>query len=470
MRRTLLPKFILVFGCFFILSFIVSSVAATSLYRTHLEKETTEGMYREANQIAAGRLAQSVGDDTNLTDVYSNLLALAACQNMTIQLINNQGEIVLDTSTAYSPGTTVKLSGFDPADWTGNYYQKGHFYNFFEKNMLTVVAPITSELKTRGYVALHYDPARLDSERYSLMNITYLLLLIVLLLSLGILAAFFLLVHRPLGRVLDAAEEYAAGNLNYTFPVETDDELSFLGASLQYMAGEINKSGEYQRKFISNISHDFRSPLTSIKGYVEAILDGTIPPEMQERYLKIVVSETERLNKLTSDLLTLNNFDDKKVLLDLSDFDINQVVRDTAAVFEVLCAEKGISFQLTFDSREQMVSADKLKIQQVLYNLVDNAIKFSFPNSKIYLETSEHHEKVLVSVRDTGEGIPPEIIDKIWERFYKRDSSRGRDKKGTGLGLAITREIITAHGEHINVVSTAGTGTEFTFSLRKTKV
>lgn len=303
----------------------------------------------------------------------------------------------------------------------------------------------------------------------SLMNIYYLVLLVAVALSLCLLLFLYFFFCRPLNKILHAAEEYAAGNLNYTFPVKRCDELGFLGASLQYMAGEINKSGEYQRKFISNISHDFRSPLTSIKGYVEAILDGTIPPEMQERYLKIVVSETERLNKLTSDLLTLNNFDDKKVLLNLSEFDINEVIRDTAALFEGQCSQKDISFHLSLTTQELPVYADKGRIQQVLYNLVDNAIKFSFPGSVIYLATSQHHQKVLVSVKDTGEGIPPESIDKIWERFYKRDSSRGKDKKGTGLGLSITKEIIQAHKEHINVVSTSGTGTEFTFSLSKPK-
>ena len=269
----------------------------------------------------------------------------------------------------------------------------------------------------------------------SLMNIYYLVLLVAVALSLCLLLFLYFFFCRPLNKILHAAEEYAAGNLNYTFPVKRCDELGFLGASLQYMAGEINKSGEYQRKFISNISHDFRSPLTSIKGYVEAILDGTIPPEMQERYLKIVVSETERLNKLTSDLLTLNNFDDKKVLLNLSEFDINEVIRDTAALFEGQCSQKDISFHLSLTTQELPVYADKGRIQQVLYNLVDNAIKFSFPGSVIYLAASQHHQKVLVSVKDTGEGIPPESIDKIWERFYKRDSSRGKDKKEPALAF-----------------------------------
>lgn len=466
MRRTLLPKLLICFGCFFVLSFLTISIVSGTFLRSWSIKKSTEQLYRSANQVAAGRLAAGV-NETNLTDAYNNLSALASYESVTIQLINSRGEIVLDTSLDYTPGMAIAIDGFDPSDWTGNYYQEGTFYGTFSETMLTVIAPITSDLKTRGYVALHYDPSHLDETRHTLLNFCYLLLAVLLFLSLLLAVAFYVLYYRPLNTVIRAAQEYAAENLNYTFAVESDDEIGFLGASLQYLAGKVNQTGESQRKFISNISHDLRSPLTSIKGYVEAILDGTIPPKMQERYLKIVVSETERLNKLTRDILTLNNFDDKKVLLDLGDFDINQVVRDVAAALDVQAHAKAISFKLTFEEKREMVNADLGKIQQVLYNLTDNAIKFSDTGSVIYLDTWEHHGRVMVSVRDTGEGIAPENIDKIWERFYKGDSSRGKDKKGTGLGLAIAKEIIQAHGEYINVVSTDGTGTEFTFSLRQ---
>lgn len=465
MKRLLLAKFLFAFGCFYILSFISVSMLANSLLKEYLVQTTAESMYRETSRVASGRLAQRVSDYTELSDVYDNLSALASYQDTVIWLMNAQGEVVLDTGQKYEPGTSRSISGFNPADWTGNYYQRGDFYGSFDTEMLTVASPINTDLTTKGYVLMHYDLDLLDNQRYALMNVCYLVLIVILLLALILLAVYVFTVYRPLNRVAGAAAEYAAGNLNYRFSMDNEDEIGFIGASLQYMAGEINKSGEYQRKFISNISHDFRSPLTSIKGYVEAILDGTIPPEMQERYLKIVVTETERLNSLTQGLLTLNNFDDKKVLLDLQEFDINEVIRSTSATFEGICRQKGIQFQITFDAPSLIVSADKGKIQQVLYNLIDNAIKFSYPNSVICLETSEQHDKVLVSVKDHGEGIPKENINKIWERFYKGDSSRGKDKKGTGLGLSIAKEIIQAHGENINVVSTEGTGTEFTFSL-----
>jgi len=235
---------------------------------------------------------------------------------------------------------------------------------------------------------------------------------------------------------------------------------------MNYMANELDTLEEDQRKFISNVSHDFRSPLTSIKGYIEAMLDGTIPVELQDKYLNIILFETERLTKLTQGILDLNQFGRHRgIMLDLADFDINRMIKTTILTFEGTCEKKGITFDLVLTGQELFVHADMSKIQQVLYNLIDNATKFSHQNSAIKIETSIKNEKVFISVKDSGIGIPADSIKKIWERFYKTDLSRGKDKKGTGLGLAIVKEIIQAHNEHINVISTEGVGTEFIFTL-----
>ena len=243
--------------------------------------------------------------------------------------------------------------------------------------------------------------------------------------------------------------------------------MGYLADTLNFMAHELNNSEEYQKKFIANVSHDFRSPLTSIKGYLEAMADGVIPPENQEKYLRIVISETERLNKLTQGLLSLNSLDRANLHLDTSDFDINTIIKSTCETFEGICGQKGITFDLTFPDVTTMVCADMGKIQQVLYNLVDNAIKFSPENSSIAIQVSEKNDKVFVSVKDFGVGIPKENLKKIWTRFFKSDESRGKDKRGTGLGLSIVREIIQAHQETIDVISTEGAGTEFIFRLPK---
>lgn len=311
--------------------------------------------------------------------------------------------------------------------------------------------------------------AYLRSQSVALQNACYLLLAIVFVLSLFPALVFRIKLYLPLCQIIQAASRYVNGDFSTPISYEKDDELGQLTDALNYLAEAANTTGEYQRKFISNISHDFRSPLTSIKGYVEAMLDGTIPPEMQERYLGIVLSETERLNKLTEGLLLLNTFDDNGVYLDMTDFDLISVIRQTIDTFEVICGKKNLVVKTAFSSDIIRVYGDITKIQQVLYNLLDNAIKFSYPDSEILITATERRKNVFVSVKDHGEGISKENLPKIWNRFYKSDTSRGKDKKGTGLGLSIVKEILRAHDQNINVISTLGVGTEFVFTLASAK-
>mgnify|MGYP003032615532 CR=1 FL=1 len=309
----------------------------------------------------------------------------------------------------------------------------------------------------------------LYESRSNIVEVMILIFIIIYALFFSFLLIYFYRVHKPLKEILKGALEFANGNLSYTIPVDSEDEMGYLSHSLNYMADKLNKNGEYQRKFIANVSHDFRSPLTSIKGYVNAILDGTIPYEMQERYLKIIAFESERLEKLTRSLLTLNELDMKKRMMHIQRFDINDTIKNTAATFEGICTSHQIRLELLLSGHELYVRADMEQIQQVLYNLLDNAIKFSNDNSSVQIETTVKGGKVFVSVKDYGTGIPKESLGKIWDRFYKIDASRGKDRKGTGLGLSIVKEIINAHNQNIDVISTEGVGTEFLFTLEKTK-
>ena len=469
MKRRLYQKLILAWICFAVLSFVSVAGITSSLVEKHLIKNRTEGMYREANVIAAGRLAQNYTERASLQDTYTNLLAVASYQSMRLWLMDSNGKILIDTAVGYDQSKITQLDSFDPVSLSGNYYQTGRFFDYFDEDMLSVVAPITSNYITKGYIAVHYEKNKLETEKNSILNCSYITLAMILALSLIVLITFTFVVYFPIRRIIHGADEYAAGNLNYKIPVESNDEIGYLAASMNYMAGELNNSGESQRKFISNISHDFRSPLTSIKGYVEAMLDGTIPPEMQERYLKVIAFESTRLEKLTRSLLTLNELDVKKRMMHMRRFDINETIRTTAATFEGTCSERNIRLELLLAGKELFVRADMEQIQQVLYNLLDNAVKFSSDNSSITLETTVNHGKVFVSVKDHGSGIPKESLSRIWDRFYKIDASRGKDRKGTGLGLAIVKEIINAHKQNINVISTVGVGTEFIFTLEKAK-
>ena len=198
------------------------------------------------------------------------------------------------------------------------------------------------------------------------------------------------------------------------------------------------------------------------------MVDGVIPPESQQKYLDIILFETDRLTKLTSNLLDVNNFDKDNIFLDISRFNLHDSIRKIAGALEGVAAKKDIHFDLELSDTEPLwVSGDKDKIQQVLHNLMDNAVKFSHEGSSILISTREKGNRVFVSVKDSGIGIPKDDLGKIFERFYKTDLSRGKDKLGTGLGLSICKEIITAHKQNLDVVSTEGVGSEFVFTLTK---
>lgn len=465
MRKTLYLKFCLAYLIFAFFGFFIVATFTSNMTLEHLKREKAESLYKEATLIANSYASDLYNSEISLDVAKQQLDALDIFIGAEIWIINPSGRLILNTRTPLDIDSEVVVEDFDPTITAGSYYTTGNFFNSFDTEMLSVFAPITKNYKVQGYVVIHTAMDDIRSSKESLLSISYIMFIIIFLLSLIILLFFTEYVYIPLRKITAATEQYASGNMHYELSVESEDEIGYLAAALSYMASEIAKNEDGQKKFIANVSHDFRSPLTSIKGYLEAMLDGTIPPEKYEKYLAIVLNETDRLTKLTNSLLTLNNLNMRGMVLEKSIFDINQVIRNTAASFEGTLLTKNISIDLVLTGDEMLVEADMGRIQQVLYNLVDNAIKFSHHDSSIKIETTEKHNKIFVSVKDTGIGIPKDSLKQIWDRFYKTDLSRGKDKKGTGLGLSITREIIRAHNENINVISTEGVGTEFIFSL-----
>ena len=467
MRKTLYLKFILAYILFAFFGFFTVATFVSKLTYEYCLRQTSKDMYHEATKIADTYAVDLYNSDISLETVQKQMEALSYFMDTEIWIINPSGRMVVNSANAPDPEKEIIVEGFTPTITQKDYYARGTFFDYFEEEKLSVIAPIINNYKTRGYVIIHKSAAQIDENANSMLNISYLMLIVILFLSLIILIFFTEVVYRPLRKIIEATEQYASGNMHYELAVEGEDEMGYLAASLGYMARTMASFEDDQKKFIANVSHDFRSPLTSIKGYLEAIHDGTIPPEMQGKYLGIVLAETERLTKLTNGLLTLNNINTKGMILQMTDWNINDVIRKVAASFEQVCLQKEIRIRLILSGEILYVHADMDKIQQVLYNLVDNAIKFSNFQSEIEIETTEKGGKVFVSVKDNGIGIPREDQNQIWERFYKSDLSRGKDKKGTGLGLSIVREIIRAHGENISLVSTQGVGSKFTFTLKR---
>lgn len=467
MKRTLYLKFILAYTLFAFFGFLLVSTLISNLTLEQVKRQEAESLYKEATSIA----------NTYATGLYDNLISLDTVQTQiealdmfmssTIWIINPSGRMVLDSSKPINVDEEIIIKNFDPTITINTYYTEGYFFNTFSEEMLSVFAPITSNYKVQGYVVIHTSVSSLMKIRDRFLNISYITLAAVFVLSLIVLLFFTEIVYIPIRKITYATEAYANGNFRYDLQIDNKDEIGYLANSLTFMASEIAKNEDNKKHLVANISHDFRSPLTSIRGYLEAMLDGTIPAEENDKYLNIVLNETNRLTKLTNGLLTLNNLNTKGLILVKKDFEINSIIRDTATSFEGTCKAKRIAIELFLTGKEMFVNADALKIQQVLYNLLDNAIKFSNIDSVIKIETTEKKNRLWVSIRDSGVGIPKESLSHIWDRFFKTDASRGKDKKGTGLGLSITKEIIHSHGENIHVMSTEGVGTEFTFTLLK---
>jgi len=471
MKLSIYVKFIIIYTVAAILCFVFVAEGTSRMIMNHMTTEKADTLYQEAVLLSTSYAEDYYRSQTasSLETVHSHLSALDAYLNARIWMIDINGMIILDSNEKL---LTLEQSSriiehFDPTSFGTSYYMTGDFFGEFDEEVLSVISPINYNLRVRGYLVIHTEMDELYAEKEAMLNIMYITLAALLFISFIALLIVGFIIYYPMKKIIKAASEYADGNLSYEVELNTEDEFGRLADSMNQMARELNEMEEYERKFVANISHDFRSPLTSIKGYVEAMLDGTIPIEFQEKYFNIVLFETDRLKKLTEELLTLNSFGSKRGMLEITTFDINAVIKSTATSFEGRCRDRKISIELLFESWHQPVNADMGKIQQVLYNLIDNAIKFSNDNSSIEVETTVKHEKVFVSVKDHGVGIPKESQKKIWERFYKTDTSRGKDKRGTGLGLSIVKEIIQSHNEHINVISTEGVGTEFTFSLPK---
>lgn len=271
----------------------------------------------------------------------------------------------------------------------------------------------------------------------------------------------------PLRKINRAVTLFAAGSLDERVDIKGDEELKQLGASLNQMAEDLKNLEDSRRIFVASVSHELKSPLTCISGYVAGMLDGTIPEEERGRYLQVVLDESARLTKLVNDLLELSKFESGKFPLTKSAFDINELMRLELLKFEQRIDDKRLEVDVDFREEPCRVVADADRIRQVAVNLIDNAVKFAPEGAKIALTTAVAGDACYVSVFNQGPPIDKEDIPFLFDRFYKADKAH-TSGMGTGLGLSIVKKILEQHGQTIKV-STGAAGTTFTFTLERAK-
>lgn len=466
MKHTFFDKIIIVIMALLIMLFIGLASYTTYATQRALVKEKQNNLINEANLLSEQTIASYMQGITSLEYLQVRFDQFEDRLKTNVWFLSVDGQLLAVSNRGNYSNLPQNIKSLETdIDLEKGFTQTGNFYGIFQETMISIGIPIYMESQQKGYIILHTSMTEVESLQDDMLSIMYMPFLVMLLVVGIVLAYLSGTILRPIAKLSDAAREYAKGNFDTKTGVKRKDEIGELSDSLEYMAGELSKLDEYRKNFIANISHDFRSPLTSIKGYLEAMLDGTIPVEQYDRYLNIVLKESKRLTKLTTGLLELNDFDTYGPILKRQSFDIVEVIRETRNTVEGLCEEKQLDFRLKCPAENTTVYADKMKIGQVVHNLIDNAIKFSPEKGTIIVTVYEKNNKLFVSVKDDGPGIEKDKQNKVWDRFYKTDSSRGKDKQGTGLGLAITKEIIKAHGENINLISTEGAGSEFVFSL-----
>ncbi len=466
-QASVLLKYSLISIALIVLLLLLLNTVGLDLTEKKLVESKTDELYTEANDIINNYLSEYYVSAYTQSNVISALEIAAEMTDTRILMLSRNGLVVIDTTSNRKQNAAYVPLGSKYPQLMGNAaVEKFSVAKYIPDEMLCVSVPIVYNYSTSGYLCVMTTMSSIYAEGVYYSDFVNICLLLFIPFLLGAFVLLYFYSVHPVAKLTQQTKEYMENNFRGEFKVSYPKELSELGGSIRYMGDKLNNSDETQRKFLSNVSHDFRSPLTSIRGYIEAMKDGTIDASEQEKYFDILLYETDRLTKLTSNLLQLNNIDDNGLMLNLSVFDINKMIRQIALTFEGTFKKKKLVLNLVFSQKETFVEADEGRIQQVIYNLMDNAVKFSNSDSSIKITTEDKGNKVYITVKDYGVGIPKESINRIWERFYKSDASRGRDKKGSGLGLSIVKEIIKAHNQNISVVSTVGVGTEFMFTLK----
>lgn len=348
----------------------------------------------------------------------------------------------------------------------GSFFAVTHLGNFYPENQYCAGVNLKSNSGDHiGYV-LVVSSAHALSE-YVWNNTQALLLtgLSVMMLAFVILYLLTYRMVKPLRQMANATRQFSNGDFSVRVKVDGQDEVAELANALNGMANSLSSVEEMRRSFIANVSHDLRTPMTTISGFIDGILDGTIPPEKHKEYLRIVSDETKRLSRLVRSMLDLSRIDSGQVKLNPVVFDLTAVFCNTLLLFEQRIEQKEIAIEGINHCEPLMVTADYDLLQQVVYNLLDNAVKFTEKGGSISFAVFHEPGRAGYCIRNTGAGIPAAELPHIFERFYKSDRSRGLDKTGTGLGLYIVKSLINAHGGEITVRSRENEYCEFSFWL-----
>ncbi len=338
------------------------------------------------------------------------------------------------------------------------------------RRMAAIVAVRDEKTGKSTYVVSSRSASAITDTVTSVLKANIIVLLTVMLLSIPLVWFLVQRQTKPMKQLTQAARKMAHGQMDVRVPTNEADtaELNELAVAFNNMAQALAKSEQKRQEFVANVSHELKTPMTTISGYMDGMMDGTIPPEQQPKYMEIISSEVKRLSRLVRSMLEISRIQDQGVPAERKRrFDVCQTVGEVLLSFEQKINSKHLEVETDLPDAGARVNADPDAITQVVYNLIDNAIKFCPESGTLGLSVKETNKgKYLVSVRNTGPTIPPEELPLVFDRFHKTDKSRSVDRDGWGLGLYIVKTIILSHEEDVYVTSRDGV-TQFSFTLPK---
>lgn len=407
-------------------------------------------------------------DDLLQSSLPRELLITAEVSESQIMIALPDGKPLLISDTLNTNQDISKLivpkKALDAAAQSGQYVENGTLDGFFSSRYYIVAKPVVYNGAPVAFVfaATNADTlGRYLSDMFSSFILSAgLMLLVSSILSIIITSR----TTTPLRRIAEAARRFGKGDFNARVPVEGDDEIAQLALTFNNMASSLEKNDMSRRSFMGNIAHELRTPMTSIKGFVDGILDGTIPPECQQHYLEIVSQESGRLTRLIKNMLDITKLEAGEFKVNASNYDIWETITGVAFGAQPRLEANEIQVQ-GLNPVKTMVYADSDLVYQVVYNLLDNAIKFCDVGGYIRFTVTAEKNQITVAIRNSGAGIEADALPYVFERFYKEDKSRGLNTTGSGLGLHICKVLINLSGGKIWVDSKEGEYCEFLFTL-----
>lgn len=467
MKNSIQKKLFITYGIAITIGFVILALTLLRLMDQYFIENRKELLYEQGKKVAREAAQVLYLGNSNSKSLESDLQVLDKFLSAHIWVVNDQGTIVAVSGSNEEKllGKSIQQADLDNLAIGGSLEKRGDFGGMLSESYLTVGYPVFVNNRFSGGILVHASLLEIQQNIREIYRQILWAILVSVAVAYGILYIQIRRISNPLREISGAARIIAGGEFHKRLDINTGDEIEELGKSFNNMAESLEKIEENRRNLIANISHDLRSPMTSIRGFIEGIVDGTIPEEKREHYLNIVLDESKRLITITNQLLELSNMQQGSLEIHEEVFELNETIRRKLIAYEKRITEKKLNVTFCMHEEKSFVLSDQGLIERVLSNLIDNAVKFTPEKGSIDIKTSQNGSAISLDIINTGTSISSEELNQLWERFHKGDASRGIYKGGYGLGLAIVKEIISQLDEKISV-SSGEDFVKFSFTIK----